>query len=86
MHFLFRIDHYCWLIVSGLPHRGANNDVSMLSGYVFQIEVIVRAKYMGYKVEELPIHFIDRLYGVSKLGTMEIAAYLKGLLRLFLTT
>ncbi len=70
----------------GLHHKVAYNVSSMLAGYVFQMEVIVRAKCMGYKVEELPIQFIDRIYGSSKLGTMEIAAYLKGLLRLFFTT
>jgi dolichol-phosphate mannosyltransferase len=44
--------------------------------YVFQMEVIVRAKQMGYSVAEVPIIFVDRLYGESKLGTTEIVAYL----------
>lgn len=52
----------------------------MLSkGYVFQMEVIVRAKMLGYAVEEVPITFVDRLFGESKMGTDEIAHYLKGL-------
>ncbi len=74
------------MIVLDLPHKAAINNASMLAGYVFQMEVIVRAKCMGYKVEELPIQFIDRIYGASKLGAMEVAAYLKGVLRLFFTT
>ena len=45
--------------------------------YVFQMEVIVRAIQKGYKVEEMPIIFVDRLYGESKLGANEIISYLK---------
>ena len=52
--------------------------------YVFQMEVIVRAKQMGYSVAEVPIVFVDRLYGESKLGATEIVSYLKGLWDLFL--
>jgi dolichol-phosphate mannosyltransferase len=51
--------------------------------YVFQMEVIVRAKQKGYKIQEVPIIFVDRLYGVSKLGAMEIVAYVKGLFNIF---
>ena len=52
--------------------------------YVFQMEVIVRAKQMGFTVGEVPIVFVDRLYGESKLGAGEIVSYLKGLWDLFL--
>lgn len=48
-------------------------------GYVFQMEIIVKAKKYGYSVGEVPITFIDRLYGESKLGGNEIIGYLKGL-------
>ena len=54
-------------------------------GYVFQMEIIVRAKAMGFSVGEVPITFVDRVYGESKLGAAEIIAYLKGLIRLFFT-
>ena len=54
-------------------------------GYVFQMEVIVRAKQLGYTVGEVPITFVDRIYGESKLGAGEIVAYLKGLVNLFAT-
>jgi dolichol-phosphate mannosyltransferase len=50
---------------------------------VFQMEVIVRCKALGYSVTEVPITFVDRIYGVSKLGAMEVVAYLKGLIWLF---
>ena len=34
---------------------------------------------MGYQIEEVPITFVDRVYGESKLGEGEIVGYLKGL-------
>eukprot|EP00887_Chlorella_sp_A99_P003688 scaffold7.g3688.t1 len=55
-------------------------------GYAFQMENIVRASSLGYTVEEVPIVFVDRLYGASKLGGAEIKMYLQGLIRLFFTT
>ena len=52
-------------------------------GYVFQMEVIVRAHDMGYTIGEVPIVFVDRMYGESKMGMGEIVQYLKvGLKRL----
>ena len=53
-------------------------------GYSFQMEMMVRAKAMGYKVAECPITFVDRLYGESKLGGSEIVEYLKGVFSLWL--
>ena len=54
-------------------------------GYVFQMEVMVRGKLLGYKVGEIPITFVDRIYGESKLGAMEIVSYLNGIKQLFVT-
>jgi dolichol-phosphate mannosyltransferase len=51
--------------------------------YVFQMEVIVRAKQMDISIGEVPIVFVDRLYGESKLGASEIVSYIKGLWALF---
>lgn len=51
-------------------------------GYVFQMEIIVLAKKLGLTVGEVPIVFVDRLYGESKLGSSEIIQYLRGLLKL----
>ena len=89
-------------------------------GYVFQMEMVVRARELGYSIEEVcaaarqnaqqpsrlasartsplpeltmrtlwgccccvvsqvPITFVDRVYGYSKLGNAEIVGYLKGL-------
>lgn len=55
-------------------------------GYVFQMEMIVRARQFKYTIGEVPITFIDRIYGESKLGSSEIIQFAKGLLYLFGTT
>ena len=55
-------------------------------GYVFQMEMIVRARSFGYTIGEVPISFVDRVYGESKLGGSEVVQFLKGLLTLFATT
>lgn len=52
-------------------------------GYVFQMEIIARATNFGYSIVDVPIVFVDRLYGDSKLGKDEIFGYIKGLLKLF---
>lgn len=53
-------------------------------GYVFQMEMIVRAREAGYKIGEVPIAFVDRIYGDSKLGSDEITQYAKGVWALFI--
>ncbi|XP_074144696.1 dolichol-phosphate mannosyltransferase subunit 1 isoform X1 [Sminthopsis crassicaudata] len=55
-------------------------------GYVFQMEMIVRARQLNFTIGEVPISFVDRVYGESKLGGNEIVSFLKGLLTLFATT
>lgn len=52
-------------------------------GYAFQMETIVRAEYAGCSVGEVPIVFVDRVFGSSKLGPNEFVIFLKGLARLF---
>ncbi|XP_064476384.1 dolichol-phosphate mannosyltransferase subunit 1-like [Ornithodoros turicata] len=61
-------------------------DACTSKGYVFQMEMIVRARYFGYTVGEVPITFVDRFYGESKMGGNEIVQFVKGLLYLFATT
>ncbi|KAI4498659.1 hypothetical protein M0802_006365 [Mischocyttarus mexicanus] len=46
-------------------------------GYVFQMEMIVRARQFKYTIGEVPIAFIDRVYGESKLGGSEIVQFAK---------
>lgn len=48
------------------------------------MEIITRAQYMGYTIEEVPITFVDRIFGESKLGPGEILSYMKGLLDIFI--
>ena len=55
-------------------------------GYAFQMEILIRAKKEGMSIGEVPITFVDRIYGESKLGANEILMYLKGLLQLFFAT
>jgi dolichol-phosphate mannosyltransferase len=53
-------------------------------GYVFQMELIVLAKSMGYTVAQIPITFVDRLFGSSKLGGDEISQFFFGVLSLWM--
>ncbi|XP_033226426.1 probable dolichol-phosphate mannosyltransferase [Belonocnema kinseyi] len=55
-------------------------------GYVFQMEMMVRARQFGFTIGEVPISFVDRVYGESKLGGSEIYQFAKGLLYLFFTS
>jgi len=52
-------------------------------GYAFQMEMVMRAKSYGYKIEEVPIVFVERIFGESKLGGNEIYIYLKGVWSIF---
>ena len=54
-------------------------------GYVFQMEMMVRANSFGYRVSEVPISFVDRVYGESKMGANEIVQFVRGLVYLFST-
>ncbi|KAM8716459.1 hypothetical protein ACLKA7_003350 [Drosophila subpalustris] len=55
-------------------------------GYVFQMEMLVRARQHDFTIAEVPITFVDRIYGTSKLGGTEIIQFAKNLLYLFATT
>ncbi|KAF8622293.1 hypothetical protein AX15_007137 [Amanita polypyramis BW_CC] len=57
--------------------------VTQSKGYVFQMEMMVRAKVLGYTIGEVPITFVDRIYGESKLGADEVVSYAKGVWTLF---
>jgi len=57
--------------------------VTQSKGYVFQMEMMVRARSLGYTVGEIPITFVDRIFGESKLGAGEIVGYAKGVWQLF---
>lgn len=59
--------------------------VCVSKGYVFQMEMIVRARAMNFTVAEVPITFVDRMYGESKLAAAEVLQFVKGLIYLFAT-
>jgi dolichol-phosphate mannosyltransferase len=44
-------------------------DKIQFKGYAFQICMKYAAFKLGYRIKEIPITFIDRLYGVSKMST-----------------
>ncbi|KYQ88790.1 glycosyltransferase [Tieghemostelium lacteum] len=57
--------------------------VNKAKGYVFQMEMMVRAKQFNYTIGEVPITFVDRIFGESKISSDEIVNYLKGVYQLF---
>lgn len=46
-------------------------------------EMIVRSREVGYSIAEVPISFVDRIYGASKLGMSDILEYGLGILQFF---
>lgn len=52
-------------------------------GYAFQMEMIVRTRQLGFSIAEVPVTFVDRLFGSSKLGIKDITEYGKGLISFF---
>lgn len=46
-------------------------ELSNFSGYVFQVALLDKAIKRGAKVVEVPIHFIDRKHGVSKINSVQ---------------
>ncbi|ROW05239.1 hypothetical protein VSDG_00439 [Cytospora chrysosperma] len=52
-------------------------------GFSMQMALAVTAKTMGFTIGEVPITFVDRVYGDSKLGGEEIVEYAKGVFTLW---
>jgi dolichol-phosphate mannosyltransferase len=65
-----------------LEHIGLDEVVSQ--GYSFQIEMVYRARRLGYPVVEVPIRFEDRVAGASKVSRNEVRRALLTVLRLSL--
>lgn len=49
------------------------------------MEMIVRARALNYTIGEVPITFVDRVYGQSKMGATEIVQFASSLLYFFAT-
>lgn len=66
-------------LATARPAAAARRACTVRQGYAFQMEIIVRARELGYTIEEVPITFVDRVFGTSKIGTAEVTAYLKAM-------
>ncbi len=55
------------------------------NGYAFMMEIMIRAKELGKKVEEIPITFVDRLMGKSKIEPREIVNFFFSVMKLYFT-
>ncbi|EPE07027.1 dolichol-phosphate mannosyltransferase [Ophiostoma piceae UAMH 11346] len=53
-------------------------------GFGMQMALAVTAKAMGYTIGEVPITFVDRVYGDSKMSASDIAEYVTGVVKLWL--
>lgn len=51
------------------------------SGYAFQLDMLVETLRNGFKVKEVPITFVDRRIGESKLGFSDILGFFLTVLR-----
>jgi dolichol-phosphate mannosyltransferase len=51
-------------------------------GYAFQIEMKFAAHTLGFRIKEIPITFVDRVEGVSKMNTSIVGEALKGVLNM----
>lgn len=59
-------------------------DTIRSNGYLFQIETLVRSLNIRYSIAEVPITFIERRFGKTKMGFFEICEAFCGTLRLCL--
>jgi dolichol-phosphate mannosyltransferase len=57
-------------------------DKVVSQGYSFQIEMVYRARRLGYRIVETPIRFEDRIAGASKVSRGEVRKALWTVLRL----
>ncbi len=53
------------------------------NGYAFQEEMLFWAEKLGFKVVEVPVKFIDRKMGHSKLSGKDIVEFFKVMIKLF---
>ena len=54
-------------------------------GFGFQMEIISRAYWKGYKVDSFPIVFVERIFGESKFGPTEVQRFLVSIWQLLKT-
>ena len=81
---------HAFLLIPRLYKRDVINHVInevQAMGYAFQMEIVVRgtSNSYGYSLEEVPIVFVDRIFGESKIEGAEITKFLKSVWTLFKT-
>lgn len=54
----------------------------MSEGYEIQVEILSVGQRQGFKINEIPIVFRDRIEGESKLGSKEVWGFVKKLFTL----
>ena len=54
------------------------------SGYSFLMEAVFKIHSKGYKIKQIPIHFLERKYDKSKMSRIELFRALINLFLLFL--
>ena len=59
-----------------------NLDEISFAGYAFQIEMKFASWKLGFKIKEVPITFIDRKFGISKMNKGIVKEGIFGVLRL----
>lgn len=59
-----------------------NLDTIKSNGYAFQEELLYHTQLAGFKISELPVTFIDRKAGKSKLGKKDIVEFFLTIFRL----
>ena len=52
-------------------------------GFGFQMEIMTRAVWDERRIDQVPIVFVDRIYGASKFGSNEVYMFLCGIWDLF---
>lgn len=64
--------------------RSIDMDTVRSEGYAFQVEMLFRCARRGFRIGEVPITFVDRVRGKSKLSSKEIFSFVARVLRLSL--
>jgi dolichol-phosphate mannosyltransferase len=65
--------------------QSINLDKIKSNGYAFQEEMIYLCEKKGFKIKEIPITFIDRKFGQSKLNKKDIIEFFKTIMKLKFT-
>lgn len=56
--------------------RRINLDALGVQGYAFQVALLHEAVAKGARIKEIPVHFVDRTRGMSKLGLRDIFEFI----------